>query len=440
MKDINKILKISKHLVVLFATMLGVIYIAGCTDDGIDGSYNDGLLGSDAPKPIVESYTPADFAYSGVSEMTINGQNLTPSPFVYFTGGVEANILSASNSQLVILAPVYEFDDTTTELSLSFKIHTTSEFPSDSVKNVKLRPAAIQIPKSTTQKTNQFYDIFVLNNGNILYEESAASGGGRKVRNLVNESEYVDYASSGTFIYYGYRQNSSGDIFAYSLQRAIFNLNEGGVQSTYFVFPNSLTKISALEFDKDENLWVGTQGDNRLYRITPAKDTTGFPLVGEVVSLRAYDGADGYYLYANVIRDDSLQSIVRMPINGATLGAEEEILDFSSKVPQYYSIIDFNFTTDGTLFLATGSSDYKKEVPPLHFINSSGDPEVYYPALLEGRVMNHRLVSASWGLGDEFYYVKQTTYYNPDGTVDHISYDFVKVNTQKQTAPYYGRD
>lgn len=428
MKDINKKLKISKHLFVLFTVMLGLIYIAGCTDDGYDSVYNSELIGPDVPKPVVNSYSPADFAYSGVSEITINGQNLTPSTKVYFTNGVEAPLLSATSSELKILAPVFEFDDTTSELSVAFKIHTTSEFPSDSVNNYKLRPAAIKIPKSITRKTNRFWSFFVNANNEIIVEETDAAGNSPKFIKIVDENEpYQDYAAGATQRYASLKMGPDGILYGVRRVRAIFQIPEGAGASHPAYATITAGAFSALEFDKDGNMWLGTTANDIIYKVDAVKNFTEFPLTGEVKSLRTYEGTDGYHLYVSLERNGT-QLIVRAPITGGTLGAEEVYYDFSANFEESYRLVNFNFTDDGTLFLATTGAE------PIWTVEAGGTAEVFYPALLAGTVYNPTLETFAWGVNDQLYYVRKV-----EGE-DETSYDLIRVSTQKQTAPYYGRD
>lgn len=437
MKDINKILKISKHLVVLFATMLGVIYIAGCTDDGIDGSYNDGLLGSDAPKPIVESYTPADFAYSGVSEMTINGQNLTPSPFVYFTGGVEAAIISESSTELLVLAPVFEFDNTTTELSLSFKVHTTSEFPSDSVKNVKLRPAVVQAPKPASREKYIFHAAAVAPSGDLIIEETNAQYNSPTFLKYtsIREINPTTYAGAPSQIYSCLRFGADGVLYGVRRNRAIFRITEGAgsTHEVYATIPSG--SFTSMEFDSGGNLWLGTSDNNIIYKCDQDKNFSEYPLEGNVLSLRVYNN----YLYANILRN-SQKLLVRFSLVNNDLGNEEPYFDFSSNFDEYYTLKDFNFTTDGTLFLATGSVSDTLYVPPIHTVDNGDNISQFYPGLLDGQVYNPTLNSVVWGINDELYFVKLTVVRDNNGVETNRFYNLVAVYTQKQTAPYYGRD
>ena len=428
MKDINKILKISKHLFVVFTVMLGFIYIAGCTDEGYDSVYNSDLIGPDVPKPVVDSYSPADFAYSGVSEVTITGQNLTPSTKVYFTNGVEAPLLSAASNELTILAPVFEFDDTTSELSVSFKIHTTSEFPSDSVKNYKLRPAAIKIPKAITRKSNRFWNFVVNANNEIIVEESDAAGNSPKFVKIVDENEpYLDYAAGATQRYASLKYGPDGTLYGVRRVRAIFQIPEGaGASHTVYTTIGS-GSFSAIEFDKDGNMWLGTTANDIIYMIDANKTVTEYPVVGEVKSLRTYDGADGYHLYISLERDGA-QLIVRAPLAGGVIGAEETYYDFSANFEESYRLVNFNFTDDGTLFLATTGAE------PIWAVALGGSAEVFYPALLAGTVYNPTLESFGWGINDELYYVRKVV------GEEENTYDIIRVSTQKQTAPYYGRD
>merc|ERR1711879_944307 len=137
--------------------------------------------------------------------------------------------------------------------------------------------------------------------------------------------------------------------------------------------------FSAIEFDKDGNMWLGTTANDIIYMIDANKTVTEYPVVGEVKSLRTYDGADGYHLYISLERDGA-QLIVRAPLAGGVIGAEETYYDFSANFEESYRLVNFNFTDDGTLFLATTGAE------PIWAVALGGSAEVFYPALLAGTV------------------------------------------------------
>lgn len=434
MKNISEILKLSNYRMIMILAVFGIIFSTGCTDHGIDSVFDEGA--DPGETPVVESFSPTEFVYSGVGIMTITGQNLAPEPIVSFEGGVLANIISANENEIVLYAPLYEFGEGVSELDLSFKVMTRALSASDSVKNVKLRPAVIELPKSPVRSSNTMSTPFVLNDGTLIFEEANANGGNRKVVAFTDEStDPVEFASTTGNLFSDIKQGPDGTIFAVTRQFAVFNINPGGSRTTYHVFSDRTLAVSALDFDSEGNIWFGTTSSNKIVKLSPDLTETEFAVEGNVNSMRIYNGS----LYINLTRSNE-KLIVSYPIENGALGQESLYFNFSNNFESYYLLRDFNFTTDGTTFLTTESTTDTLNVPPLHIVDNSGNVDVFYPQLLDGAVYNPMAESSAWGLNDELYYIKKTVVRNSDGSVEETLYDVVKVLTQRQTVPFNGRD
>jgi len=96
-KNNNKILSI--------ISLMTLLFILGCTPDTTPSLYDN--VGESLPPAEITSITPAS-GYAGVTVITIDGNNFAPiaeDNSVYF-GPAIAEILSASETQLIVRAPI----------------------------------------------------------------------------------------------------------------------------------------------------------------------------------------------------------------------------------------------------------------------------------------------------------------------------------------------
>jgi hypothetical protein len=193
----------------------------------------------------------------------------------------------------------------------------------------------------------------------------------------------------------------------------VFRIPPGGGPVAVWLSGGGLSSLSDLDFDANGNIWAGGVGATSVFRVKPDKSVQAFPFVGDVRSVRVYNG----YLYVGGKRD-SLEKVWRFAITGDNLGAEEEYFNVSSVYgANSFGVYGLTFDTDGNLYVGTNASAGILLVKP----NKSS--ESYYTGVVSGNT-----VYLTWGKGSNLFQGKVVT-----------TKTIVKINTQKASAPYYGR-
>jgi hypothetical protein len=131
--------------------------------------------------------------------------------------------------------------------------------------------------------------------------------------------------------------------------------------------------------------------------------------------VRVYNG----YLYIGAKRD-SLDKVWRLPVVGDSLGTEEEYFSVSAIYGANTSgVFGLAFNTDGDMYVGTDGAAGILLVHPDH------SSESYYNGLILPST-----IYLTWGSGSDLFQGRTGTA-NPK--------TIVRINTQKTSAPYYGR-
>ena len=215
-----------------------------------------------------------------------------------------------------------------------------------------------------------------------------------------------------------------GYIYAASNRNAVFRIPAGGGSSAPWASTGAVgvSSVYDIDFDSNNNLWGG--GDNQsIVRITPGApgsppaNTRAFPFVGDVRSVRFFQN----YLYL-AAKNDSVWNIWRTRVVSAdSITPRELYLNFTSKFGATAVPNAMTFANDGDLFVAVDSL-----AGSLVVVHPDKTTEKFYPGLFKGRN-----IGLAYGAGKEMY-IAQT------GTTDALK-KILKVDTQKQGAPNYGR-
>ncbi len=403
----------------LTAALLFFIAIAGCSDKGDPSLFQGVPTGPIGATPSISSVSPST-ALAGVTQMTITGQNFSTDPtqdFIYFNGNM-VTATSATQTQLVLTAPNV-FGD---EVQIKVAVLNAEKFSNTIV--YAIRQTAKDYYPGAKDKGNIPMSIIGDNAGNI-YSSNNAIG----VMEIMPDSSSILYSPKGGESFWTCMRFGPGGVLyvARGLQ-ALFQIPAGGnvKAGTYVVLSPSTLKISQIEFDPLGNLWAAGK-NTAIYRIKPDKSYTSFPFNANITAMRVYKDGGTTYLYV-AAQVDSLTTIQRMPIDASgNLGAAETYFDFSANYGANNAVNAMEIAADGELFLATNLAQ------PMVYVNADKSTGYLYPLVL----LNSPALALTWGTGNYLYYIRRQI---NDATGAMVTpQTIVKLDVQKQGAPYYGQ-
>lgn len=355
--------------------------LAGC-DTTADDSLYDPDQGAPRPDPVIAAVSPMappSVVLAGIDQVTITGEHFSPVPsenLVYFDD-VRAEVLAASETELVVRTPNLPADG----LQLRLSVLGAENF-SNAV-TYRLDPAI-----STFGDIGQVEQVFGITPGEAggLYASLLSGSSSIGVKRFSPEGERSDYFES-SFVWPSLALGADGALYGVRRVRAVFRLPEGGAQETFAVLPNGIA-LAAITAAPDGSLWTGgtaTATDVAgLYRIAPDGTAERFAFEPSVRDLVVFDGA----LY--VATPDQ---VWRFPIGaGGALGTGAVHYDGTTDLGSA-EINAIALAADGTLFVGTTAvTDPVLEVTP------SGAASVLYPGII-----TQPIVSLAWGPGSQLY-------------------------------------
>jgi hypothetical protein len=389
----------------IIITLSVIIY--SCNQDAAPSLYVVEPKGS---TPVISGVIPANEALAGVTEVTINGSNFSSvkeENFVFF-GTVQAAVLQASSTQLVVKAPALIKNS----LDLKISVQGVENF-SNIIKYNLLE--AVGVYYAFVKGIEDPMTVAVDNSENVyVYLKD------RGIRKISAAGVLTNFSPRGSESFYiDMKVGPNNELFATRpATRAIFRNIEGAPSATFQVFPTGMN-IASLDFDKNKNIWAAGSG-NRLFSVTyPGKDTTGFAIDYTISSVRVYND----YLYL-AGKNSSEEAIYRYKINSnKLLGAKEKYFDIGAKYGlTKIQVNAITFAENGDLIIGTDMTD------AFVLVNSNGVSSIFYPG-----VINPIVKSLSWGTKKNLFYIRE---YTDAGTILH---SLVRVDMQKLSAPYYGR-
>ena len=405
----NKITKSAFKFIslLLFAVILGV---TACTEDPEETLYRDDLIGPDYPAPVIESVNPPDAALAGVTVVTIQGQNFSPNVgynLVFFDSEL-GDIISATGNEIVVRAPAYV--DTSVDLKIA--VRKVEDF--SNVYKYRLEPA---VADYTFKTSSVIYNLAV-----SQQDEVYINGSAKKFYKVIFPSLLEEYSLSNLSgplpdMTFGPGNQLFYLLNATSGNSAIFYLPSGGGERER-VPASGIRNSTSLDFDSQQNIWVSSSSENTIFKVDyPSGEVTEYPFEYSISWLKVFEG----YLYVAASNENEA-GIWRFPIDNGILGTEEKYFDFSGNFPDT-DVTSFVISENGEIYAATTNDE-------ILIIYPDGSTEVLYPDLIKKPILS----ALVYGEGTSFYYISET----PDATGNLIN-SIVRVDVEKQGAPYYGR-
>ena len=386
-----------------------MLEFGGCKNETTPSLFDPNYKGK--PAPTVSSIAPTS-GLAGLTTLTITGSNFssTKEENSVLFDAVTAQVLTATATQLTVRAPNLPKD--------SIKVKVTV-FGAEQFSNIvlcKLEAAVAEF--GNIQSNEEPWGIACDKDGNV-YVSLISAGIAAGIKKFTPAGVRSDYApAAGILKFSALKFGPGGYLYASRGLRALYRIPPGGGSPALWLAPSSgIGPVYDFDFDAQGNLWGGGN-DVAIYRVKPDPDKSikAFAFTGNVRSLRVYNGY--VYIAANA---DNVDKIWRFPIiSSDSLGPAEIYFNFSEKYgvsgAGAYAI---TFSSDGEMYVGTDGP------AGIILVHPDKSWEQYYPGLFQPQTLLF-----AWGSGS-------TLYLTRSGTV--ASHTIFKVNTQKTSAPYYGR-
>jgi hypothetical protein len=391
----------------LMAAML--LLMTGCKEDTPTSLYNPNYVGG--PQPIVTSLASSNGAiyFAGLSTVTITGSNFSATALenIVFFDAVQATVLQASPTQLVVKAPLLVKDN----IKVVVSVRGAAKY--SETQSVNLVAAVTDYGKFGS--TEEAVGIATDAAGN-LYASMKIAGAGNGIRKyMVGPDTGFTYAPAGGVTQWsGLKVGPGGVLFGARVQRAIYTIPQGASPVLWAQATGS--SITDIDFDNLGNIWaVGNNANIYRFKVSD-KSVTTFPFTALLRTVRVYNG----YVYV-AGKQDSTEDVWRFKLaSDGTIGATPEL--FFNLTAAYGAASTANaitFDTDGSMYLGTSGSQAIILVAP---DGKSSNP--LYPGLFSPST-----ITFAWGSGSTLFAVRSSAV---------VTNTIIKINTLKNGAPYYG--
>jgi hypothetical protein len=396
-----------------------VLLFWGCNEvENVTPLYDKTL--SNVATPEIISISPADSAFAGVDEITINGNNFpaSSSEVSVFFNNVPVTIISIDANKIVVKAPNLVSD------SISIKVN---KFRANKLSNVllyKLISATLTFVKFNPLNTP--YSVTFDKFGNA-YVSLILDKTGAGIKKITPDGEITNFAPKGTETSWSsLKFGQSSDLYAARRVKGIVTIAEGATAKTWVSSSNGIGIVADFDFDPAGNIWAG--GDNTsLYRVTQSKNVKAFAFTASVRAVRVYNN----FLFVAGLKDGS-EGVWRFPIvNSDSLGTGELYYDYKANYPTG-SIQAITFSADGDLYIGTDG------VETIVVVKSDKSSKILFDGILNP--LNKSLFNSFyWGSGVYLYFIRQAIDATDAATAPVA---IIKVNTKNILggAPYYGNN
>jgi len=397
----------NKYYLILLVSLVIALGLA-CEANNPASIYDPNKKGN--PTPKITKMVPEDSTLAGIGEIAIIGENFSPVPdqnLVYFDK-TRAAVNSASATELKVQSPNILGD------SIKVKIAVQGAYLFSNIMYYKLTPAVWEYGGF-----DDYDDAYALamDKDENLY----VSLKGKKIVKVTPDGEQQPFSDDTGFDKAsGMKVGPGGSLYFVNILGFMFRIPpEGGKYQMFASLPGGAFD---LDFDANGNIFCGGSG-NAIYRVKAdgTNDTVAeYPKVyirsvrvynGYVYVAGDYTGTDTTQVQSGVWRNQILDA------NG-TLGESELVLDWGAISD--YKLKCINFAEDGDMFVGTDAPE------AIIIFHSDGSSEPLYPGVLEPESY-----AMCWG-NSRFLYVTRR---NIDASKKRI----IKINVQRNGAPYYGR-
>jgi hypothetical protein len=327
-----------------FLAALGLLLMSGCSKPTENALYDPNA--AYGLTPFISNVTPAGSAVAGIDTLLIQGANFSSvlaENSVYFNSS-PATLLSCTTTQIKLIAPLVPSD------SIGIRVAVRGALSFTDVAQYKLKAAVANFGTFTATEMSSSLATDASGSVYSAVLNNAIEAGISKFTTAGVRSSYAP-ATAGVALWTSLKVGPGGYLYAARNFRALYRYSPGGgaAAALWLAFPVG-TAIADIDFDQSGNAWGGGNNSN-IYRVDQSKVITTFPFVGNVHSVRVFNG----YLYFSA-KTDAGEKIWRAQISAAGLGTPELYFDFAAVYPTNIPLA-ITFATDGTMYVGTDASD-----------------------------------------------------------------------------------
>lgn len=359
--------------------LVALVVLGGCDSGPGESIYDPDASG--APDPVVTSVTPApgELVLAGIDVLTITGENFSPelSKNIVFFDEVQGEVLEASPSTLVVRTP----NTPKPELDLRVTVIGAENF-SNTI-SYRLVAAAERIAELSTGELPTA--VAVDDEGNVFFHilgtnvEEVDTG----VQRITPDGERSQYAPPAFVTWQDLAFGPDGELYGVFGLGALGRVVEGGAPAFDVVLSDAEEPLTALAFDEQGGVWLGSTRGNLFHIDLTTDDVTEYVVDADIDNTQVRDLAvNGGFLYAAIIQQaegsPQVGKIVRFPIDGASLGGREDYADISAQFAVNPRAIAF--AADGDMLVGTSLNEQNDVA--LLLVSPSGAIEQFYPGII----------------------------------------------------------
>jgi hypothetical protein len=403
--------KIFYNTFIITTLLLGIILI-GCAED--PPASLEQYPSANLPAPVLSTLEPSSQALAGITEVTITGSNFSADSRnnrVYFNG-IPGTILSGTTTQLVVKVPNVVSDTVMVKIAVVGAQDFSNQYQYKMVSSWEVYYPLDPIAEKA-------YGIITDNTSNLLvnlYDIGIWKITPDKVKSL-----YVP--KGNTQKWDNFRYGPGGELYGVRSARGIWKVVENVAPAAPWVAP-SAGVIVALEFDSNQNLWA-LNNNNTIFKFKQDQTITSYPFSGVLRAVRLFNND----LYVAATKDN-IEGVWRIPINSnGDLGTGELYFE-TTNIRLAAKITAIAFAADGDLILGMD-----KGPDPILVVK----PDKSYSVLYPGVIGANSVVSIFWPANEESLFFVRGEVRSSDGTKIEVGQAPIKVEMQKNGAPYFGQ-
>lgn len=394
---------------------LSIMFLNGCADDPTASL--DGYPSANLPSPILSTVEPSTQALAGITEITITGSNFSTdvrNNRVYFNG-IPGTTLNATQTQLVVKVPNVVADTVMVKIAVVGAQDFSNQFQYKMI-------SAWEVYYLLDPIAEKAYGI-ITNNADLLV--NLYDIGIWKITpppfDSTSKSLYVP--KGNTQKWDNFRYGPGGELYGVRSARGVWKVAENVAPAAPWAAP-SAGVIVALEFDSNQNLWA-LNNNNTIFKFKQDRTITSYPFTGVLRAIRLFN--NDLYIAAT---KDNIEGVWRIPIDSnGDLGTEELYFETTS-IRLAAKITAIAFAADGDLILGMD-----KGPDPILVVK----PDKSYSELYPGVIGANSVVSIYWPANEESLFFVRGEVRSADGTKIDVGQAPIKVEMQKNGAPYFGQ-
>ncbi|MCK5146737.1 IPT/TIG domain-containing protein [bacterium] len=374
------------------AAMMFIILLAACEYDGPQAVWQPDEAG--ASNPVITTVTPSDWAFAGITEITIQGQNF-PDQMDFlkvYIGGKQAEIISLSQTEIHIRPPYHE---SVLKSNMQISVVSQNAFLAALYSPYQLKEASREYGNFQSQ-LDQIFSIAADPQENVY-----AMLKGKTIAKITPDGEREDSWATTPFPKASDMRASADFLYLQRSNNASLYripLNSGGTASVFVTLPE---RMRFIELAANDIIYAGGT-ENDIYIIQSDGSFTASTQYADfdIKGMRIFNGM--LYVAANYNgSNDSFPAsgIFHSTISSSdgSLGTPEIYFDISQS--QTHASSDFHaitFAEDGDLYIGTDNND------PILIVHPNGSEEILYPGILSPEIEH-----LAWGNAD-FLYTNRT--------------------------------